>query len=264
MYPFLPEELGKDFQLEDALAFGTLPVIWQSASKPDSLSAYVELYLKEEIQAEALVRNLPGFARFLPTAALFHGQTLNIASLARDAQVSRTTVQGYLEILEDTLMAFRLPAFEGGLRVREKRHPKWHWVDAGIVRALKKQFGPITQEERGTLFEGWIAGLLRSYQDARGLFDRWYYWSPAAAQKTEVDFLLESGGRYLALEVKSGSRVHGDDLKGLKAIQEFKKGIKRWFIYTGSEKMKTEEGIEILPVMEFVKRLENKTLWASP
>lgn len=261
MYPFLPEELGKDFRLEEALAFGTLPVIWQSASKPDSLSAYVELYLKEEIQAEALVRNLPGFARFLPIAALFHGQVLNIASLSRDAQVSRTTAQGYLEILEDTLMAFRLPAFEGRLRVREKRHPKWYWVDAGIVRSLKKQFGAVSQEERGVLFEGWVAGLLRSYQDCHRLFDHWYYWSPAVAQKTEVDFLLELHGHYLAIEVKSSSRIYGDDLKGLKAIQEFKKDIKRLAIYTGSERMNTEEGIEILPAMEFVRRLENKTLW---
>lgn len=166
-----------------------------------------------------------------------------------------------MEILEDTLLAFRLPAFEGRLRVREKRHPKWYWVDAGLVRALKKQLGPLTQEERGSLFEGWVAGLLRSYRDFSRLFDEWYYWSPAVAQKTEVDFLLKSQGRYLAIEVKSGSRIRGEDLKGLKAIEELRKDMKRLAVYAGPEKLKTKEGIEILPAMEFVRRLENSTLW---
>ena len=99
LHPFVPAELGKAFDLEAALTHGTLPVIWQAPSPWDALAAYVQLYLREEIQAEALVRNLPGFVRFLPIAALFHGQTLNVASLARDAEVSRTTVTGYLEIL---------------------------------------------------------------------------------------------------------------------------------------------------------------------
>ncbi len=131
------------------LSFGSLPVIWQAPSRRDALVAYVQMYLKEEVQAEALVRNLPGFARFLPIAALFHGQTLNVAGLARDAEVSRTTVAGYLEIIADTLLAFRLPAFEGRMRVREKRHPKLYWIDAGVVRALKRQLAPPTPEEVG-------------------------------------------------------------------------------------------------------------------
>src|SRR5262249_32263367 len=149
--------LGAEFDLDTALMVGTLPIIWQAPSRPEALVAYVQLYLREEIQAEALVRNLPGFARFLPVAAMFHGQTLNLASLARDAGVSRRTVNGYVEIIEDTLLAFRLPAFEARMRVRERRHPKLYWVDAGIVRALKRQLGPLSAEERGSLFEGWIA-----------------------------------------------------------------------------------------------------------
>ena len=132
MHPLVPAELGEAFSLETVITVGSLPVIWQAPSRRDALQAYVRMYLKEEIQAEALVRNLPGFARFLPTAALFHGQTLNTATLARDAGVARTTVTGYLDILEDTLVAFRLPAYVARMRVREKRHPKLYWVDTGI------------------------------------------------------------------------------------------------------------------------------------
>ena len=137
------------------------------------------MYLREEIQSEALVRNLPGFARFLPVAALFHGQVLNATNIASEAQVSRPTVTSYLDILEETLLCFRLPAFEAKLRVRERKLPKWFWCDPGIVRAMKNQKGPASPEERGVLFEGLVAQLIRSYKDYRDLCDEWYYWATA-------------------------------------------------------------------------------------
>jgi len=124
LHPFVPEELEGSFSLARTLEWGALPIVWAAPDKQDALEAYVQMYLKEEIQAEAATRNLPGFARFLPIAGLFHGQTLNVSALARDAGVARTTVQGYLEILEDTLFTFQLPAYEARLRVRERRHPK--------------------------------------------------------------------------------------------------------------------------------------------
>ena len=129
MHPFVPEELGEQFDLEEILRYGSLPIVWDSTAKQETLSAYAQLYLKEEIQAEALVRNLPGFARFLPIAALFHGQTVNVTNIAREAGVARTTVTGYLDILEETLLCFRLPAYEAKLRVRERRLPKWYWFN---------------------------------------------------------------------------------------------------------------------------------------
>ncbi|MEA2626456.1 MAG: uncharacterized protein QOD06_2501 [Candidatus Binatota bacterium] len=195
LHPFVPEELGADFHLDRALATGTLPIIWMSDSPRDSLDAYVQMYLKEEIQAEAVTRNLPGFAHFLPIAALFHAEALNVSALARDAGVARTTAQGYLEILEDTLFTFRLPAFASRLRVREKRHPKLYWVDPGLVRALSRNRGDPDAESVGKLFEGWVAALLRAYGDYRGLFEDWTYWAPAESKSTEVDFLLRRGAR---------------------------------------------------------------------
>ena len=112
MHPLTPAELGADFDLDAALDSGTIPLVWVSEERRAVLESYVQLYLREEIRAEALVRNLPGFARFLPVAALYHGEVINVSGLARDCGVARTTVQGYLDILEDTLLAFRLPAYE--------------------------------------------------------------------------------------------------------------------------------------------------------
>jgi len=88
-----------------------------------------------------------------------------VSGLARDAATSRSTIEGYLAILEDTLVATRLPAFEARLRVRERRHPNWYWVDPGLVRAAKRQLGPVTVEERGSLFEGWVLSVLRAHNE---------------------------------------------------------------------------------------------------
>ena len=211
--PLLPGELGSDFSLEEVLRFGSLPLVWNAPSKREQLEAYVQLYLKEEIQAEALVRNLPGFARFLPIASLFHGQVLNLEGLARDAGVARSTVQGYLDILEDTLLVFRVRAFEGKLRVKERRHPKLYWLDSGVARAARKQFHVPSPEERGSLFEGLVAQLLRATNAlGLGLYDELYYW---AVGKTalEVDFLLQRGDSVTAIEVKSTRAARGRSIR---------------------------------------------------
>lgn len=261
LHPFVPEELGSRFDLSDALQYGTLPVVWGAEDRADALRAYAEMYLREEVQAEALVRNLPGFARFLPIAALFHAQVLNTAALARDAGVARTTVDGYLGILEDTLVAFRLPAFEGRLRVRERRHPKLYLADPGIARALGRRRGEPGPEERGHLFEGWIAALLRAYRDYRDLFDEWYGWSPAGALQTEVDFLLRRQEDYVAIEVKTGARVSDPLFRGLRAIAGLP-GLRRRILVTWSERrQRTADGIDVLPVRAFVEEVEQGTLF---
>ncbi len=261
LHPFVPAELREAFDLDAALTCGTLPVIWQAPSRWEALVAYVQLYVKEEVQAEALVRNLPGFVRFLPVAALFHGQTLNAASLARDAGVSRTTVTGYLEILEDTLLAFRLLPWEGRLRVRERRHPKLFWIDAGLVRAVKRQRGAPSPEEQGALFEGWIANLLRIHNDYDDLFDEWYYWAPGEAVQTEVDFLLRRGRDWIAIEAKGTARADADQLRGLRAIEDLNGIRRRILVHRGSRRMATADGIDVWPVEHLMAAVEGGTLW---
>ncbi len=260
MYPFVPEELGAAFDLSSALEFGTIPLVVASEDRAATLAAYVQLYLREEIRGEALVRNLPGFVRFLPIAALAHSQVINVAGIARDSGTARATVQGYLEILEDTLLAWRLAAFESRLRVRERKHPKLYWLDPGLVRAVKKQSGAVSSEEAGSLFEGWIHTLLRAYGET-GLFDEISYWSPAEARSVEVDFLLERGGEHLALEVKAGARFATSWLAGLKAIGDLPRLVRRILVYTGSRELRTPEGIEVWPLPKFLAALAAGTLW---
>jgi len=202
MHPFVPCELKGDFNLDEVLQFGTIPTVWQAEDKALTLEACAQMYLREEIQAEALVRNLPSFARFLPVAALMHGQVLNVSGAARDCGSHRNTVSSYIEILEDTLVAFRLPGYEAKLRVKERKHPKLYFMDPGLVRVLKKNTGSISVEEKGSLFEGWIASVLRAHNAYQNLFDDWYYWS-SSESKAEVDFLLRRADRFIAIEVKS-------------------------------------------------------------
>jgi len=252
LHPYLPEELGQAFRLSDALDTGSLPIVHAAADRRDTLSSYVQLYLKEEIQAEAATRNLAGFARFLPIAALFHAQALNVASLARDAGVARSTVQGYLQILEDTLFTFQTPAFETRLRVREKRHPKLYWVDAGLVRAVAGNTGPPDVEAIGPLFEGWIAQCLRAYNDYGGLYDQMSYWAPAEARQTEVDFVLRRGRKFTAIEVKATRRWRSDLAKGLRAVAALPGIERRIAVYMGTQTLRPEPGIEVLPYAKFL------------
>jgi predicted AAA+ superfamily ATPase len=260
MHPFVPEELGAQFSLEEALQRGLLPIVWDSAAKEDTLVAYAQLYLKEEIQAEALVRNLPGFARFLPLAALFHSQTVNVSNIAREAGVARTTVAGYLDILVETLLCFRLPAYEARLRVRERKLPKWYWCDPGIVRAMKRSTGGIAPEERGVLFEGLVAQLLRAYKDYRGICDEMYYWAPSGRSETEVDFLLVRGTDLIAVEAKSGQNFTDTWCKGLRAVAQLKGLCRRIIVYPRGPVLRTEDGIDVFPFQHFSDLLAGNNL----
>jgi predicted AAA+ superfamily ATPase len=263
MFPLLPQELGADFDLSEVLRFGSLPLIWRSSAKEASLDAYVQLYLKQEIQAEALVRNLPGFARFLPIAALFHGQILSVASLARDAGVARTTVSGYLEILADTYLAWLLPAYDGKLRVKERKHPKLYWVDPGVMRAVKRELHPPGDAERGALLEGWVGVLLKAYgESGSGLgvgHDGLFYWAPTEGG-TEVDFLIKRGKEFTAVEVKAKETLSSHDFKGLKAIAELKGLRRRLVVFLGERPFRTEDGIDAMPIRSFLDELEGKAL----
>jgi predicted AAA+ superfamily ATPase len=261
IFPFAPEELGGDFSLDAVLTHGSIPLVWSAEDPRRALEAYVQLYLREEIRAEALVRNLPGFVRFLPIAALFHGQVVNVSGIARDAGTARTTVAGYLDILEDTLLATRLPAYEARLRVRERKHPKLYWVDPGLVRAAKRQLGPLAIEERGALLEGWVFTLLRTYAEERELYDEIFYWSPPSASASEVDFLLRRGREFLGLEVKSSPRAAPELTKGLRAIADLPRLVRRIAVYTGPRSLTTPEGIEVWPVRRFLEGLAGGTIW---
>lgn len=256
LHPFTPTELGEHFDLNEALRFGTLPLVWDAPDPAARLEAYVRTYLAQEIQAEAAVRRLPSFVRFLPVAALFHGQILNISSLGRDAGVPRTSLQAYLEILEQTLLTFRLDAYRPRLRVKEVAHPKFYWADPGLVRAFKKNLGPVQEEERGALFEGWVAQTIRAMNDYVGLFDEWFYWSAhGGSSEVEVDFLLRREKRLIAIEAKAGRRFRPEMLKGLTAIAALAGIDRRILVYGGKDSWTTDDSVEVMSPTRFVAEL---------
>jgi predicted AAA+ superfamily ATPase len=171
------------------------------------------------------------------------------------------TVDGYIEILEDTLLAYRLPAYEARLRVRERKHPKLYWIDPGLVRAIKKQFAPVSAEERGPLLEGWVLTLLRAYSEERRLFDEIYFWAPTAAKQVEVDFLLKRDRKLLAIEVKSQKRFSTSLLSGLKAIGELPNVVRRILAYRGTRDLKTSDGIDVWTIDTLVRAVDSGQLW---
>jgi predicted AAA+ superfamily ATPase len=261
VHPFVPEELRKTFDLNKALRVGLLPIVWGSDSPEETLAAYAQLYLKEEIQAEALVRNLPGFARFLPVAALFHGQAVNVSNIAREAGVARTTAAGYLDILQETLICFLLPAYEAKLRVRERKLPKLFWCDPGLVRAMKRSSGAVVPEEAGPLFEGLVAQLIRAYKDYRNICDGFHYWASGAGSESEVDFLLSRGDDFVAVEAKSGRTFAQAWCKGLRALKPLKGLRRRIVVYPEGPVLRTEDGIEVLSFKGFSDLLAADALW---
>lgn len=256
-HPFLPQELKESFDLTKNLEVGSLPLVWNAEDPVERLKAYVQVYIRQEIQAEAAVRRLPSFIRFLPVVALFHGQTLSASSLARDSGVARTTIHGYLDVLMQTLMIFQLEAFTARLRVKEVKHPKLYWFDSGVVRALKKNFGLVHPEERGALFEGWVAQTLRATHDYLGLYDDWFYWSThsGGGGSVEVDFLLKRGKEWIAIEAKASQKYKPELLRGLEAIGELKGIKRRILVYQGDESFRTKNGIEVVTPTRFIEMI---------
>lgn len=267
-HPFVPEELGEEFDLDKALQYGLLPVVYSARDKVLALKTYAQTYLKEEIKAEALVRNLPGFARFLEVAAVSHGQVVNMSAISRDCQVSRSTVQDFFSILEDTKLGFFLRAYTPKLSFREKKHSKFYFIDPGLVRSLKNQWGSVSVEEKGFLFEGLVVQILRAYKDysplENPLYDSIFYWSIRGSKKTEVDILLQKKDKLIAIEVKSKPHISSQDYKGLHAIKDLKGLKKRIVVYLGPYRSKTEEGIEVWPFSDFCKMLEGKQDFEFP
>ena len=208
MLPLTLAEAGSRAPVDDWLRFGGLPLVRGErgvAARVDLLEAYVETYLTQEIRAEALVRSLESFVRFLEVAALANAQVTNVASLARDAGVARPTVQGYFEVLTDTLIGAWLPAWRPRARVKETSHPKFYLFDCGVARALAGRLRePLEAAERGTLLETLVFHELRAQIAYAGLGGSLsYYRTPAG---TEVDFVGSRGSRAVGIEVKASGR----------------------------------------------------------
>lgn len=253
MHPFTASELKDKFHLENALQFGTLPVVLDSGNPAASLHAYIDLYIREEVQMEGLTRSIGNFARFLEAASFSHGAVLNISNIARECGVERKTVEGYLHVLEDLLLSFRLPVFTKRAKRLTAQHSKFYFFDAGVFNALRPS-GPLDrpEEKAGAALEGLVAQHLRAWIDYRHPESRLYYWRTQAG--SEVDFVVYGQDMFHAIEVKHATVIHPKDLNALRAFGQDYPEAKRTILYRGKESL-LKEGIMIRPCEDFLLNL---------
>lgn len=253
MHPFMAAELGPAFDLQRALRLGLVPLVWSAPDPEAALRSYAALYLREEVQAEALVRDVGAFARFLEAISFSHGGLLNLAEVARECEVGRKTVEGYVEILEDLLLGFRVPVFARRARRQLVAHDKFYIFDAGVYRSLRPA-GPLDRPEEigGHALEGLVAQHLRAWIAYRGGAERLHHWRTRAG--TEVDFVVYGPGTFAALEVKRSARVERRDLRALKAFLEDYPEAAVALLYQGREP-RVLEGIPVLPCETFLRSL---------
>ena len=253
MHPFMAAELGDAFDLQRSLEVGLVPLIWSAIEPKNTLRAYASLYLQQEVQAEALVRNVSAFARFLEAISFSHGSLLNLAEVARECQVGRKTVEGYLEILEDLLLSFRLPVFTRRARRHLVAHDKFFYFDAGVYRSIRPK-GPLDSPEEieGMALEGLIAQHLRAWASYRNVPAELSYWRTKSG--SEVDFVVYGDDVFVAIEVKRSRNVHHTDLRALKAFKEDYPEAQVCLLYMGQEEIKMGD-ILCLPCDTFLKKL---------
>ena len=254
MRPLCLAELGEhDWSLESLVFSGLLPAHFLAKKPQEHLRAYVSDYLKEEIAAEALTRNLPAFGEFLRVSALSNGELLNLENLAREVAVSARAIANYFDILQDTLIGERLPAWTRSPNRRLIKTDKFYFFDVGVANFLARRKPRAGTPEFGKSLEHLVWMELRAFQAYREPDLAMAFWRSASG--FEVDFLL--GERQLAIEVKSG-RVHETDLKGLSAFSDDAPVQSRIIVCLEKEAkiLNDRHGpVTCLPLAQFVERL---------
>lgn len=250
LYPLVYHEVP-DFDLMKALNHGLLPTHYLHDDPQDLLHAYVGDYLKEEIFAEALTRNLQVFSKFLESAAFSCGEQVNYTNIAMDCGVYSSTVKNYFQILEDTLIGSFLPVYQKKPKRRVSKSPKFYFFDMGISNFLSKR-NQIEKGNRdfGKVFEHFIFQEIRAHQSYSRIFYPYAFWRTSS--QLEVDFIL--GDHEIAIEVKGTSLVQPKHLKGLKAFQE-EYQIKKAIVVSLDEEPRLMGDIQVLPWRIFLEEL---------
>ncbi len=253
MHPLTTVELGDDFNLDRSLGFGQLPSACIESDPKKYLESYVKTYLEEEIRQEGLTRNLAAFSRFLEAASYSQGSVLNISNVASECGVERKVVEHYFSILEELLIAYRIPVFTKRAKRRMAAHPKFYFFDVGVYRTLRPK-GPLDMPEQieGVAFETLLFQELLAVNDALGLGYTISYWR--TAHNTEVDFVLYGDRGIRAFEIKRTGRVTKPMTNALAAFSKAYPMSKAYFIYGGKRIMR-EGAIDILPITNALQML---------
>jgi predicted AAA+ superfamily ATPase len=248
LHPLTWAELGSHFDLARAVERGTLPSIYFSDDPAADLEAYAGTYLQQEVVAEGATRNVPAFGRFLRVAAWCNGTIVNFTKLANDAQVARTTVYEYFEILKDTLVVRELPAWRKSARRKPVASSKYYFFDVGVAAAIQGRLLRQGTPEFGAGFETWLMHELSAWSDY-GSGEALHFWRSTSG--FEVDFII---GDHTAVEVKASPTVSAADLRSLRALREEAK-LKRYVCACVERRRRVVEGIAVLPYGEFLEAL---------
>lgn len=254
MHPFMAAELGNAFDLDVALDTGLVPVVYSAPDRRAALGAYIGLYLEQEVKAEALVRDVGGFARFLEAISFSHASMLNITGVARECQVNRNTVQSYVDVLEDLLLGFRLPVFARRAKRNLIRHPKFYFFDSGVYRSIRPR-GPLDapEEMAGAALEGLVAQHLRAWIAYGKRPDlKLHYWRTKSG--TEVDFVVYGEDTLFALEVKNARLVHRSDLRALREFAQDYPQARTFLLHRGTERLMIDD-VPCIPCADFLRIL---------
>ena len=255
LHPLMASELGSDFDLKRALRWGCLPLACTSEKPQDYLNSYAATYLREEVQQEGFARNIGAFGRFLEAASFSQGSVLNMAAVARECAVSAKVVEDYFSILEDLLIAVRLPVFTKYAKRRLIAHPKFYYFDAGVFQSIRPR-GPLdaTEQIHGAALETLFLQQARALNDYRDLGYRLHYWRTAIGE--EVDFVLYGERGLRAFEVKMAQNIRPDDLRGLLSFRTDFPQAKAYLLYLGNRRWH-DRGVEVLPFADCVTQLDH-------
>lgn len=253
MHPFLAAELGTAFDLDRALELGMVPGVLGAVDPMEARRAYLALYIREEVKAEGHVRNLDSFGRFVEAISFSHGAPLNLANVARECHVSRATVDGFVGVLEDLLLAWRMGVFQKRAQRQLSVHPKFWWFDAGVYRSIRPA-GPLDRREEidGMALEGLVAQHLRAWLDLGARDAKLHFWRTKSG--LEVDFVGYGPNLFFALEVKNAARVDAADVRGLRAFATDYPEAELRLLYRGTRRQKVG-GVLCMPVGEFLASL---------
>lgn len=252
IYPFTAAELGGAFDFESALQTGLVPLVMCADEPSKVLKSYITLYIREEVQMEGLVRNIGNFSRFLEAASFSHGSVLNITNIARDCEVERKAVEGYIGILEDLMLACRVPVFNKRAKRAVTAHPKFYFFDTGVFRSLRP-CGPLDDPQAigGAALEGLVFQHLAAWNAYQGGKNKLYFWRTSSG--TEVDFVVYGPGAFYAIEVKNTDKITGKDFTGLISFKEDYPQSKPLLLYRGKER-RVMRGVLCMPCEDFLKK----------
>jgi predicted AAA+ superfamily ATPase len=260
MDPLTVLETGPRLDLPRALRLGMLPgIYWGGAEASDVLHAYAEVYLREEIQAEAATKNLGGYARFLDAIAAASGQWLNYSKLASDIEVPKETLRRYVQLLEDTLLAVRIAPYRAraGLSRRVLQRERVLIFDVGVRNALLGLRGrTLTADQTGSGFEQWV--ILQVCHLGRALKKNWKLSSYRSEAGAEVDLVVEGDFGTVGIEIKHGRNASVRDTRGLVSLAEIvasNRKMRKWIFYRGERRQRFPNGVEAIPVLEGLQAL---------